>query len=491
MTNKSNKSVMIKAATNLLILGSLANISTGCMSATRAIGIDTSSNKEQDALFNKGDFNKSAALAYESKDKDAKIDDGNLLPTLKAGNAYLFAHDNNASTVMFNQAEDIIKYQREQILAASTVDYIEQLLLNDAALDYKADMADSIMVNTYKAISAMQENKVADARVEFNRAIDRERRAKEVYAKLIAKQEQAIEEKKKDKEDEKEKKETSSLSYSSILSKTLDNSDTKNKIKSHYSNLDTFQAYPDFVNPFTTYMAGLFFALNKDYSKSVDLLKESHGMAKNNTVVASDFKMIDDALSGKPITKKYVWVIFENGLAARKEEWKLNVPVFLFSSHVQYVGLALPELKDGIQAYKNLDISTNKTKAVKTEIVADMDRVRLTEFKFGYNAMITRALFSTTLKTVAQYETSQHSGYLSLATGLLSAMTTHADTRTWTTLPKDFQVARVNMPTNRIINIKYGNNEQNIKIDKTAKNAIVYVRIPTAIAKPSILVMNY
>jgi hypothetical protein len=70
-------------------------------------------------------------------------------------------------------------------------------------------------------------------------------------------------------------------------------------------------------------------------------------------------------------------------------------------------------------------------------------------------------------------------------------MTTHADTRTWTTLPKDFQVARVNMPTNRIINIKYGNNEQNIKIDKTAKNAIVYVRIPTAIAKPSILVMNY
>jgi len=478
---------------NIVVLGGLVTLSTGCISATRAIGIDTSSNKQQDICFAKGDYNKSAALACKDKDKDAKIDNDNLLPTLKAGNAYLFAKDYNASTIFLNEAENIIKYQREQQMLGSIADYTAKLLLNDAAIEFNANMTDSIMLNTYKSLALMSEYKFDDARVELNRAIDRQRRAKEVYAKLIGKQEEVIKEKSKKKAEKSNKRsKKNSFDFTEGFTKTLNNQDIRKKIDSHYSNLKSFQAYPDFVNPFTTYLAGLYFEINGDYQKSVDLLKEASAMMPKNTVIASDFQMVDAALSGKKITKKYVWVIFENGLAPIKTEFRIDIPVFLVTKKVKYVGIALPKFKSRAEAYPFISVTTSQQKSVHTQVVANMDRVMLTEFKYGYNDIITRAILSTTLKAFAQYVAQKNGGgLLGTAVGLFSALTTHADTRSWSTLPKNFQVARVEMPKNGLLSLKLGENLLEVQIAKNAKNAIVYVRVPTAISIPSLSVINF
>lgn len=444
----------------------------GCSNISRSFGIDITNNKQQDEAFIRGDYNRSANLAISNIDKGQEIDDEHLLSRLKAGNSFLFAKEYKYSQTMFNEAERIIKYQHEQIKLQTSSQYITQLLLNDATIAYKANITDSIMLNTYKALAYMQNNEFDQARVELNRAIDRQRRAKNLYATLIQKQKEAI---------KKEQREGKRINISIVDSIA----------KSHYSNMNNFQAYPNFINPFTTYLAGLYFLLVDDYSKSIDLLKEASAMTPKNNIMADDFQMAYDKLSGKTIDKHYVWVIFENGLAPIKQEVRLNIPVFLVSDKVSYVGIALPKLTSRYQAFNNININSSEDSS-KTYIVADMDRVIKTEFKYGYKYIITRAILSATLKGVAQYQASKSGGeYASLAMGFLSALTTHADTRSWTTLPKDFQISKIKIPKDKKLSITYGLKHYNLVLDQDIKSAIVYVRIPTSISSPSISIINF
>ena len=201
--------------------------------------------------------------------------------------------------------------------------------------------------------------------------------------------------------------------------------------------------------------------------------------------------MVENALSGKRIKDKYVWVIYENGLGPIKSQFKINIPMFLISSKVSYTGIALPKLETRTQATPNMSVFTNGTHLGETSVVGDMDRVMKTEFKYSYNDILMRAVFSTMLKTYAQYEAQNQNGYLGLATGLLQAFTTQADTRNWTSMPKDFQVARVKMPANKKLILKAGAQNLDVKLGENAKHSIVHVRIPTAMSKPSVSVINF
>ena len=65
--------------------------------------------------------------------------------------------------------------------------------VNDTTSPYIGTQYDGVMANTYKAIDYLALGDNEGARVEFNRAIDRQRRAKAYYAELIEKNREAIE----------------------------------------------------------------------------------------------------------------------------------------------------------------------------------------------------------------------------------------------------------------------------------------------------------
>ena len=118
-----------------------------------------------------------------------------------------------------------------------------------------------------------------------------------------------------------------------------------------------------------------------------------------------------------------------------------------------------------------------------------MERVIQTEFNKDFKGILTRAIVSATVKAAAQYaldkQDKQGAQLLSLAAAIYSFGTTSADVRIWTTLPKDFQVARLPMPADRTIGIysPEGVKILNINIDPCC-NAIVYVKIPNRSAVP-------
>ncbi len=425
-----------------------------------------SSDYENSAIFAEGKI---------SKNKNPKGED--LLWALQLGTVQRIQKEYTKSTESFDKAEEMLKYYDEQSRLA---DGIGSTIVNENIIPYRGEEYDGVMVNVYKALNFMAEKEFDLARVEFNRALDRQRRAKEKFSEEIHKLQAELE---KDQQ------------KNSFSKSNVENPETQELLAQKYPNLYNFEAYPDFVNPFATYLAGVFFNLVGDHSKAVDLLKESYGMVGDNAYIAEDLSITENKLDGKGKLDDTIWLIFENGLGPVKKEFRLDIPLFVATDEIKYIGVALPELEFRDRAYQYL-VAEVDGKDYKTCLVSDMDRVVQTEFSKDFKGILTRAIVSTTAKAIAQYalekqDSSVSSSLASLFMAAYSYATTAADVRIWTTLPKDFQIARFPKPKDGKLKITPADaNPFEIDIPG-CNNAIVYVRITATQAKPIFEVMTF
>jgi hypothetical protein len=387
-----------------------------------------------------------------------------LLWSMQLGSLERIEQNHQQSNHYFDKSEEMLNFFDYRSGAA---DSVAATAVSDNVIPYVGEEYDGIMVNTYKALNFMTLGENELARVEFNRALDRQRRAKEKFAREIAKL--------KDELEQAEKKQKKGKSH---VKKSVDNPEVEKLISSRYPSLYEFEAYPDFVNPFTTYVAAVYFNLVGDHSKAATLLKESYGMVSGNDHIAEDVVVTERVLDGQGELRDTVWVIFENGMGPIKEEFRIDIPLFVATNKVKYVGIALPKLKFRQEAYPYLSIVAGGQNC-RTQPIANMDRVVQTEFNKDFKGILTRAIISATAKAIAQYALEEEgSSLLSLAAALYSLATTAADVRIWTTLPKDFQVARLPMPADRVLTVEPpGAAPFRVEIP-TCRNAVVYVKIP-------------
>ncbi len=438
-----------------------------------------SSLKKFDGFFASADYEASVEFAQSKLGKGEKTKREDLLWTLQLGAVERLRQNHETSASYFDKSEELLnRYDTHN----KALDTVGSMVVNENIVPYLGEEYDGVMVNTYKALNFMTLKKDDLARVEFNRALDRQRRAKEKFAKEIAKLDQEIQEQQQGKDGSKVKE-------------NLENPKIDAIVAEKYPNLSAFEAYPDFVNPFTTYIAGVYFNLVGDHTKAVDLLKESYGMVRDNRYLAEDLAVTEKILDGEQKTlENTVWVIFENGLGPKKKEIRLDLPLFLVTREVKYVGIALPKLEFRGQAFPSLWIKAGQAN-YETLPVADMDRVVQTEFKKDFKGILTRAIISATIKAAAQYamenQSSSGGSMASIFMAAYSFATTAADVRIWTTLPKDFQVARFGIPEGRSIRIHpSGGTPFDVKIPD-CNNAIVYVKIPFAQSVPVYDLITY
>lgn len=413
-----------------------------------------------------------------------------LLSSLQAATALRYSKQYGKSTEVFDASERAIKKYNEQLMLNEAGSTITSLLVNDSARAYRGEEYDGIMVNTYKALNFWSIGKPDLARVEFNRALDRQRRAKEHFSKEIANLKRTIDDRQSELDGRQAEVDSSSSgSYTPRpdISKAVENPEIDRIMRERYSNIYEFSPYPDFVNPFTTYMTGLFFMSQGDYKKASTLLKETYGMVDGNTALADDFRDVEDALEGvkkRNSDDHYVWVIFENGLGPIKEEVRLDVPVFLFTNMVKYMGIALPVLRFREEAHPYLIVEHENEMSRRTEPLASMENVIMAEFRKDLPATVTRAVASLIIKTYGQYYMQRQYGDLGgVLSGIYSLVTTTADLRIWSALPKEFQVARVRSPEDGLLTI--GTPEgRSVEVQvRPGKNSVVYVKIPMKRAK--------
>jgi hypothetical protein len=438
-----------------------------------------------------GNYTDSSAFAEKQLKQRKKPKGNDLLWALQAGSVKRVQGDFAKSTEFFDQAEAALKYY--DLNQSKFLDGIAATVVNDNAVAYLGQEYDGVMVNVYKGLNFISEGKRDLARVEFNRALDRQRRSKENFGKEIARLRKKVDAKAGGKN-------------GGTVKQSVDNPKVNEIIAQRYPDLSAFEVYPDFINPFATYLAGLFFNLEGDYGKGVDLIKESCGMVPENEYIARDLAETELALSDGNDIDGVCWVIFENGLGPVKDIWRVDLPLFIATDKVKYFGIALPKLVFRDRAYSRLVVEAGGEE-YSTDIVADMDRVVQTEFKQQYPAIVTRAIMSATLKAVAQYAIEKQNddkvanGLFSLLAAVYSFATTSADVRVWTALPKEFQVARFDIPEDGKIVIRGSGNagagisgigQLPLEIELAdCKNALIYVKIIRAGVAPVCDVMLF
>lgn len=347
-------------------------------------------------------------------------------------------------------------------------------LTTQANLPYRGRAYDKIMLSTYKALNDLQLGDLEKARIELNSA--------------YAFQQDAVEENKRT--IEKTQEEVANDKHRAQIKKARENAAVNDRLSASYAEMDEMKVYADYVNPFTVYLDGLYRLAAgvdaSDFERARKSLERAGSFAEDNKFVKMDLQSAEDVIAGKSL-EPTTYVIFETGEAPERDQIRIDIPIFV--GPVTYVGAAFPVLKFHPREIASLQVGaagTNET----TQLLCSIDSVISSDFKNERPAIIAKTIASTVTKAVASAVAKQAAGgsdstaglFVGLITLVAQAAVNIADLRTWTTLPKEYQLCRVSTPTDRKIELQAvgGRQKQEVTVQEGMINVLFVKCINTA-----------
>lgn len=362
------------------------------------------------------------------KEERKKVDknDDTIYIGLNVGAMARNCNDFKQSNYFFDKAEDAYKYDVDlQGFAKKGAKALSSTLINDSVNDYEGTLYERIMVNVYKGLNFMSLKDFANARVEFNRALMRQDKAKEYFAKEIEANRKEFDKARED------------ANYQQNMNANLQN------ISAQYNNLlKEFATTTDFINPYATYMASVFFFLDEDYRRAADLFREVAITNSKSAEFQKEFAVFNQyANSTNPSAlKKYIFVVYEGGLGAGLKEFTFSVP-FIFDNTLIHSTLSLPLLEKRENSFNYIVAN-----GARTADFVDFDNIIATEFKINTPFIIGKALSSMIIKTslsAAVANNDPTGGFLAILTDIFNTATTTADLRFWNSLPKYAKIVMI------------------------------------------------
>jgi len=404
-------------------------------------------NREYMSNFIYGDYD-SATTDMVLKTQNVEEDDSNVyLGGLQCGTSALWANDAQTMQMCFNNSESILSGHQKNNSSYKVKDY------------------ERIMLKTYDAIGQLSTSN-KHIRQTLLQAYD-------LQVNNVNNNSSEIAEAKKQLSNEVE-----GLPDIDSIIKSVDAEIAKQD--------NAVIAMKDYVNPYTTYLAALWDSLNGDKSNGYNYLKRMQSFAPLNRYVSSDINSIESG-------KKYVWVFFENGLVGQLRVRTL-APVIL---QVFNIRVTIPDIVRGTKALSHLGIRTTDGKSFSTEFLASIDSIVKTDFdKYKTENIIKSISFELTklaAATTSGVAVSRSFDNKNRGTGnLLGYMTALTimsadrswDLRSWTSLPSEVQLARIEMPNDRTLLI----GDKKVIIPHDISNAAIFVRLPTSYADFGIVV---
>lgn len=421
-------------------------LATGCQTYKQQAEKMTGHWQRGDAAAAANEFGVKAEKEKNSKDT--------VIWRLEQGAALRAAGQYKESITAFEAAEERINKYDEAAKIKVGGEALA-LMSNQAQLPYEGRAYDKIMLNTYKALNYLQLGEQEKARVEFIRAQQRQDEAVELNKARVEKAEAQLVKEKEEKKFDPEK--------------TKEDPKFKAKFDGAYAFLEKYESQAKYKNATAVYLHGLFFMAASTGLADWELAKHSFdevsGMVGENNLPATKFMqeekdLLESIMAGKAAPPT-TYVIFETGRAPIRDQIRIDLPLFVVGArNVSYVGAAFPTLKLQDGHLSCLEVTSGETKA-STVLLANMDSIVGREFKDELPTIITKTMVSTLAKAAAAYAVNQAASQQSDLAGLISKVGTTvfqaavniADTRTWTTLPKEFQVCRVATPADRKIQL--------------------------------------
>jgi len=375
------------------------------------------------------------------------------------------------SNFHFDQAAlEIEAYeQKAQVRISSEVG---ATLSNQQNLPYEGRSYDKIMLHTYKALNYLALGQIDKARPELIRAYQRQQDAVTENARRIERAREAEAESAERKEIEEAKSDP----------------EFARKLNEVTGNLQGFKVYADYVNPFTVFMDGIYFlhagAGSSDRERAIKSLNRVIEVTGENSSIRADLQALSDPVNFDP-NEALTYVILETGQAPTRDQVRIDVPIIV--ADVSYVGAAFPKLEFHDDYLSSLEVDSGELHGT-TESIASMDAIIALDFQNEWPVILTRTLISTVAKGAAAYgvnaaarQQSDWGGLIArIGTAIYQAAVNIADTRTWTTLPKQFQIARFPTPASRTVALSgaYGQQAEVTLLDGVVN--VVYVRSVSA-----------
>jgi hypothetical protein len=428
---------------------------------------------ETKGLWSSGNI-QAAAADYGRKAEKASGGKDALVYRLEHAMSLRAAGQIAESQAAFQQADDLI-YRFDEKAKASVSREAGALLSNQANLPYTGRDYDKVLVSTYKALNHLQLGEPEKARPELVRAYQRQQDAVINNRKRIEREEAEIKAAASEKSGEHQS-----------VQKAQSDPAVSGLMKQNYAALNQLKAYADYANPFPVYVDGLYFLTlstgGSDLERARKSFERVKGMSGASKYIDADLALAESVADGTPMQPR-TFVVFETGSAPHRDQFRIDIPLFIVGANrVPYVGVALPKLEFNPNYVSPLTVTT-ATGAESTVSLASMDSVIGQAFRDELPGIVTKTLMSTTVKATAAYFVNKPAeeqggsvaGLVSmLATAATQAAINISDTRTWTTLPKEYQFCSLPTPADGKLRVSAPNTQQaEVAVDPKSINLIL------------------
>lgn len=412
------------------------------------------------------------------------------------------------------------------------------MLTNQANLPYRGRAYDKVMLHTYQALNYLQLGDPDAARVELNRALQRQRDAVEANAKRIVEAQELAAKAQADGLRGEQGRQGQSYDVDRAKSDPRTSSALAD-VESRFN--AAILPYGDYVNPFTTFLDALIFTHQAQDASDLERARKSWERVVNfapaNDYARADYIAVEPDLQPAPTFTAPVvpaaaatesglsapaepvaaavladtviaptasapppgtsadhgltYVIFETGSAPYRDQIRIDIPLFLVTGRISYVGAAFPKIETVGGHADRLSISTTSGGGYTAALIASMDSVVAQDFKNEWPSILTKTLISTatkaTIDAILQKQIEDQTGatgalLFRLASAATQAAVNIADTRTWRSLPKEFHYARLPTPANRTLSVGALGLAATVILEPAAVN-VVYVK-STSVTAP-------
>ena len=354
------------------------------------------------------------------------------------------------SNYAFDRAEKRIKHFESQAKLRLSKE-ATGLVTNLATTPYEGRGYDRVMLNTYQALNYLRLGNTEAALVELRQANAEQSEELRRNSRRIASARRSAE------------------GINSNILRSEKNAQAQLNGLQPSLNMD----YGPFVNPFSDFIHALcLWSLTDGQGENALVsLRRIHATLGRPTFISEEIKLVDGLLSGNK-HPDFTYIIFETGVAPTRKKIRLDIP--LYDRDLPYIAAEFPRLENRGQL-QSASVEVGKTKTNAT-IICEMDAVIGRDFNSELPGVVIRTIASAALKATATKKASDKMGDLGTITGTLyQILSTQADLRTWTSLPKAFAIARVNTPSDRNIKLFVGSQKKEVIVN-TGRVNVVYVK---------------
>ena len=396
----------------------------------------------------------------------------------------------------FSASEQVIKEydERATVSARDVGSEVGGALSNPNALPYRGWCRDRMGLEIFKSLSYLGLNREDSFRAQVKRLRNRQKDIQEAYAKYFE-QEKAEIDKPKKRHPGVAAKADSQGAEASLVAKNPNYAQSLAEMRAV-----AHKGYGNFLNPLALYLSALGNIRDGNWDNArIDTQRLHEALPANPfvsmlhaTTLRNADREVPASLASTPsfpypMDRNCLYVIFANGQGAALEQEAINS---------EDIMIAWPRCRFFPAAFANAQVIAGG-QAVTTAPLADMDAILAEEFNERLPGIITRIIISTLIKEGA-YRGGQVAALAANNDWRTQAITfvavtvvgwtyryamNTADTSSWETLPKEFQIAQLPMPADRKVHVNlkgaFGGPSFDVAIPATCRSAILYVSAPS------------